>query len=252
MYEKAFYIREKISNNAFNFEKRPDKKLYVPQLVEGNVNDVRPGQEVVFEDFDDDGILHSCKGLQEFVKTTFGTVPVYIFDNHNHAFAFWCLEKKLGTLKNDALLIHIDQHKDTRIPEKFIESVDAEDLEKVFDYTNRVLNVGNFIPAARHIGLVKDIIFLDSEYSLKALKEKLALPGEDGGISGRNLILDIDLDFFAPDSDYIGNDLKLEIIEQLIPKSSVITFATSPYFIDQERAIHWLHQIAQRGRNDID
>ncbi len=244
MYEQPFFITEPVSNNAFNFEKRPNKKIYVPGLKQGTVNDVNIGTETVFEDYDDDEKLHNCIGLQNFVKTNFGSAPVYVFDNHNHAFAFWCQEKCNGKLRDGALLIHIDQHKDTRTPPGFISKEDAADLEKVFQYTNTVLNVGNFIPAAQHIGLVKEIVFLDSEYSLKDMEEKLKLTPEQGGIQDSNLILDIDLDFFAPDSDYIGNDLKLKIIEKLIPKASVITFATSPYFIDQERAIGWLHRIA--------
>jgi hypothetical protein len=142
-----------------------------------------------------------------------------------------------------ATLIHIDQHKDTRTPESFISEEDARDLEKVFRYTNTVLNVGNFIPAAQHIGLVKKIVFLDSHYSLELMMERLKAPwGEDPAIE-ENVILDIDLDFFAPESDYIGNDLKLDVIARLIPRASVITFATSPYFIEQERALEYLRRI---------
>lgn len=244
MYDRPFYISEKVSNNAFSFEKRPNKKLFVPGLQEGGVDDVRTGDQVVFEDFDDEGILHTCHGLQTFIKTAMGSATAYIFDNHNHAFSFWCLERRKGTLMDGALLIHIDQHKDMRIPESFISASDAMDPEKVFHYTNTILNVGNFIPAAQHIGLVKEIVFLDSQYSLEEMKERLKYPPENGGVPKNNLILDIDLDFFAPDSDYIGNDLKLWIIKKLIPRASVITFATSPYFIEQERAIRWLRKIA--------
>jgi len=252
MYDQPFFITEKVSNNAFNYERRTNPKLYVPQLKEGKVEDAKTGEQTVFEDFDDDEKLHTCKGLEHFVKTYFGSIPVYIFDNHNHAFAFWCEQKHQGNLKDNALLVHIDQHKDTRIPDSFISKQDSEDLQKVFHYTNTVLNVGNFIPAAQHIGLVNGIIFLDSLYSLEQMQERLKLNENEGGIpnnipgSNSNLILDIDLDFFAPDSDYIGNEFKLQIIEKLIPKASVITFATSPYFIEQSRAFDWLHRIAEK------
>lgn len=262
MYDQPFYITQKVSNNAFNCEKRPHKKLYVPQLVEGTVDDVRLGAEIVFEDFNDEQNLHTCTGLEKFIKTTLGHAPAYIFDNHNHAFAFWCLEKQNGRLQDNALLIHIDQHKDTRVPEKFLSKENSADPKKVFEYTNTFLNVGNFIPAAQHIGLVKEIIFLDSEYSLKEMEERLRederllsgatpLSGSDTRLAparvplpSENLILDIDLDFFAPESDYIGNDLKLAVIQKLLPKASIITFATSPYFIDQTRALKWLRRIA--------
>lgn len=254
MYDKPFYITEKVSNNAFNYEKRINPKLYVPQLKDGTVDDVEIEYETVFEDYDDDGVLHTCKGLRNFIKAKFGHVPAYIFDNHNHAFPFWCQEFQNGNLQNNALVVHIDQHKDTRIPSEYISKEDAQDLQKVFHYTNTVLNVGNFIPAAQHIGLVKDIIFLDSEYSLNDMQERLQkhaqgkLFGEGGLLHfpNQSLILDIDLDFFAPDSDYIGNDFKLKIIDQLIPKSAVITFAFSPYFIDQQLALNYLKKIMKR------
>jgi len=245
MYDQPFFISDEVSNNAFTLAKRPHKKLYVPQLQNGTMDDVRIGTEIVFEDFDDDEVLHSCIGLEKFIQTAVGKAPAYIFDNHNHAFAFWCKEKINGNLNNNALLIHIDQHKDTRIPPTFISADDAKDLAKVFEYTNTVLNVGNFIPAAQHIGLVKDIIFLDSEFSLLEMQQQLQLSPTKGGLPTSNIILDIDLDFFAPDSDYIGNDLKLNIIKKLIPKASVITFATSPYFIEQSRAIDYLRRIIQ-------
>lgn len=243
MYEQPFFITEPVSNNAFHFETRPHKKLYVPGLKAGTCTDVRLGKQIVFEDFDDDGILHTCTGLEEFIKTTAHGIPVYIFDNHNHAFAFWCAEKAEGNLRDGATLIHIDQHKDTRTPPGFLSLEDAQDLQKVFRYTNTVLNVGNFIPAAQHIGLVKEIVFLDSQYSLEQMKERLKSPrGEDPAIE-ENIILDIDLDFFAPESDYIGNDLKLDVIGRLFSRASVITFATSPYFIEQERALGYLRRI---------
>ena len=242
MYTKPFYLTTKSSNNAFNFEKRPQPpKLFVPALKEGTVEDVKISQQVIFEEFDDNGQLHSCLGLENFIRTTLGGKPSYIFDNHNHAFFFWCLEKQKGSIQDGALLIHIDQHKDNRLPDSYLTVEESRDLSKVFTYTNTILNVGNFIPPAQKIGLIKDIIFLDSEYSLKNLNCATLPPN--------NIILDIDLDFFCPDMDYIGNDLKLAVIKKLSPLANIITFATSPYFIDQERAIRYLQQIAQQAQD---
>jgi hypothetical protein len=38
-------------------------------------------------------------------------------------------------------LYHIDEHTDSRVPEKIISKEDAKDLNKVFEYTNFCLNV---------------------------------------------------------------------------------------------------------------
>lgn len=258
MYEKPFFIDTPVSNNAFNFEQRSTLgkpvQVYVAALKTGTVDDVKIGTETVFEEIDEDVGPKTCLGLENFIQSTVEGVPAYIFDNHNHAFAFWCLEKSKGNLNDHALLIHIDQHKDTRTPKSFLSREEATDLSKVFQYTNSSLNVGNFIPAAQHIGLVGDIVFIDSEYSLQQMVQTVTTESTTGTstenashitldrLKKGNIILDIDLDFFAPDSDYIGNELKVMVIKKLIPMASVITFATSPFFIDQERAITWLRR----------
>lgn len=241
-YNQPFFITEKTSNNAFNFAERSNPKIFVPSLKTGSVQDVTLGKEIVFESLNDEGQLCSCRGLEHFIHTTVPPtikgqldIPVYIFDNHNHAFYFWHLEKRQGHISAPALLIHIDQHKDTRQPESFLTAEESQDLQKVFTYTNTVLNVGNFIPPAIKTGFIEEVIFLDSQYSLEQFDfAKLEHP---------NIILDIDLDFFAPESDYIGNDLKLKVIEKIFPQAKVVTICTSPFFIEQERALFWLNQL---------
>jgi hypothetical protein len=58
-----------------------------------------------------------------------------------------------------------------------------------------------------------------------------------------NYILDIDLDFFAPDLDYLNNQLKLKAIKKALPLAKIITIASSPYFIDQQLAFKFLREI---------
>ena len=237
-YSKGFFIKEEQSNNQFNFEYRHSPKIYVTSLVEGTLDDVAPGEKVAFEDLVD-GKARPCIGLQHFVKTEAGGIPIYIFDNHNHAFTFWHLERANGTVKDGAALIHIDQHKDTREPASYLTKKDAKDPEKVFRYTNTVLNVGNFIPPAQRTGLIGDIINISSMAELVSIQNQI--PPEKK--ADYNLILDIDLDFFAPELDYIDNNLKISTIKKLIPQANLITVATSPFFIDQELAIKYLLKI---------
>lgn len=240
MYDRPFFITEPVSNNAFHFEERKahygfPPRIFVPALREGSLGDLKISNEIVFEDYDDEGTLKSCNGLQTFIKTSLPNASVYIFDNHNHAFSFWQLEKIKGHIKNGVTLVHIDAHKDMRTPSVFLAPQEAQDEEMIFLYTNMVLNVGNFIPAAQKTDLVKDIIFIDSERSLEEFNlEK---------IRGRDIILDVDLDFFAPELDYINNQKKVEIIQKLMPLARAVTFATSPFFIQQELAISWLNEI---------
>lgn len=234
-YSESFYITDPVSNNAFNLDKRIHKRIFVSHLQDGKVEDVRIGSKIVFEDLDDDGCPTPCLGLEYFVKTQLGKAPAYIFDNHNHSFSFWCMEYAKGNINKKARLIHIDQHKDTRKPASYLKHDEISDLDKVKEYANTVLNVGNFIPPAQEAGLVDDLIIIDSIASMESFEEKPP--------TYENMILDIDLDFFSPDMAYISSDYKVQFIRKLIPEASIITIASSPFFIEQKDAIHWLHEI---------
>lgn len=252
MYDKPFYITEPVSNNAFNFERRTGKQLFVPALIEGDLKDVQPGTEIVFEDFDDQDVLQSCKGLSSFVKTEWNGKPVYIFDNHNHAFAYWHLEWIRGRIDAGALLVHMDMHKDSREPTEYLSGfqfssenpgkpmVTKQNEEVIFQYTNTVLNVGNFVSAAAETGLVGEVINLDSEAALGGF---VAQKNDDLAVPAGNTIFDLDLDIFAPDMNYIDKYLKMKVIKKAVEKSSMITIATSPFFIKQGLALKRLHQI---------
>lgn len=61
VYDKPFYITGNTSSNAFSFEKRTHPKLYVPSVIEGGLSDVKEGEKVAFEDYDEFGKLRSAK-----------------------------------------------------------------------------------------------------------------------------------------------------------------------------------------------
>ena len=231
MYEKPFYLSGKRGNNAFAYEARgPEPRLYVPSVIEGAFEDVEEGEEVVFADKNDEGVLQNCKGLKYFVKIRFNGVPVVIVDNHNQVFYFWYEALAQGILQRGANLVHIDAHKDARVPEQLFE---GGDLEAVFRYTNEVLNVGNYIIPAQKEGLVGEIQFVTGEAAL-----------EDRSFASRgNKILNIDLDFFAPDLDYISFEKTKAFILEQAQTASIITICTSPFFIEQARAIQHLNRL---------
>lgn len=57
------------------------------------------------------------------------------------------------------------------------------------------------------------------------------------------MILNLDLDFFAPELDYIPFEDKKRIVLHFARQSDLITVATSPFFIDQKRAIEMLGRV---------
>lgn len=226
MYIKDFYITNPVWNNALSFDKRENKKLYVSSLI--NSSNIELWDKIVFEDYDFENKLISAKWLRNFYKIKWKNKYIYLFDNHNHAFYFWYLARNEWIIWNNNILYHIDEHTDTRIPEKFISKEDARDLFKVFEYTNFCLNVGNYIIPAQKEGIISEVVQIRSENDLTNFSSNNLWD---------NLILNLDLDFFEPNLDYIDYDLKKKVILDIAKKAQVITVATSPFFIDQELAI---------------
>lgn len=227
-YSRPFGLEGPVGNNALSYDRRSAlgaaPTLHVPALMTGGAGDLKAGRSIAFEEFDEHGVLHSCTGLDALVRTTWHGVPTLIFDNHNHAFYFWMEALMTGGLTPGAALIHIDQHRDTRIPER---DYSGSTLEEAFDYTNFHLNVGNYIVPAERCGLVGDIQFVTGEEALQDFSM----------VDRQNKILNIDLDFFAPEMGYIDFELASRFIQAHRRTASLVTMATSPFFIDQDEAI---------------
>ncbi|MFA5792800.1 MAG: UPF0489 family protein [Candidatus Gracilibacteria bacterium] len=229
LYKKGFYLEGANGNNAFSYEKRRlingVPKLYVAPVKEGVVDDLELGGEIVFEDFEG-GSLCPCKGLKNFIRTEFCGVPIVIFDNHNHAFHFWMEAFLNGVFGEGATLIHVDQHKDTRVPNKLY---NGKTLEDAFLYTNQNLNVGNYIVPAVKSGLFERVLQVNSGDDLK----NMSWVGLEA--SGQ-VVLNLDMDFFAPEM-LVDFEFARAEIRSLAGHVKLITIASSPFFIDQLEAI---------------
>lgn len=224
---KGFYIDEPYGNNIFSYKERENKRIFVPKLIKGSLEDVRVGEHIVFNEIDED-VEVKAKGLENLVEYKLNGKSVYIFDNHNHAFYFWMKSLKNKEFNRGCKLVHVDQHKDMREPSNY--DVNIEDLDDVFTYTNKVLNVGNFIQPSLKKEIFSEVIIMDSSYSFE-----IDVQGE--------FVLDIDLDIFSKDMDYIPYNFRLEKIKKLIKEAKVITIASSPYFIEQDYAIRVLKEL---------
>lgn len=232
-YSQSFRIDGPVGNNALSYARRGSSPtLWVPSLIRGTMADVVAGTSVVFEDFDEHDVLHQCTGLAHLVRTSWRGVPTVVMDNHNHAFYFWFEACRQGHLRPGATLIHLDQHRDTRVPDRALPG-DAT-LEDAFRYTNFQLNVGNYVVPAINAGLVGEVQFVTGDSGL-----------DNFDVAGRsNTILNIDLDFFAPEMSSIDFDRALRFIDAHLSSASLVTIATSPFFIAQDRAIACLHRLA--------
>jgi hypothetical protein len=242
-YQQEMFLEENSGNNGFDYELRssthPKPYLRIAPLQQFNsaaealqelTISTIPAFELAVEE-----AIKSFPGLQKFLifpNPLNPDKPVIVFDNHNHAFYFWHWAKLAFNLETPLTLIHIDQHKDSRIPASMLAPEDSSSLDLVYEYTNQILNVGNFVPPAIKTGLIGENIIIDSAASVEIFTRP-----------ENNYILDLDLDFFAPEFDYIDRSKKLSLIQSLLPHTPLVTIATSPFFMDQSQALQVLKEI---------
>ena len=230
-YYSGFKISKPVSNNAFSYGRRKNKSIWVPPLIRGAVSDLAVGSKIVFSEMEED-IEKNKTGLKQFIYYPCQGKDIFIFDNHNQAFFFWLAGYMQGKIKPGLPLVHIDQHTDMREPTSYPDFSLSEEisLKQVFDYTNNVLNVGNFIRPALQLGLFSEVQIIDSTAGFER-----DIP--------RDFILDIDMDVFSTDMAYIKDVTKILKIKRYLKKAGFITIATSPYFMNQSEAITFIREL---------
>ena len=242
MYNKWFFIESPVWNNEFSFDKRQNKKLFVPEIIEAkSFNEIKfqdDLEKIAFEDFDFDDKLSTNYWLKNFYRFQMWWKEVVLFDNHNHAFYFWYEARSRKIIWNKNLLIHIDQHADTRDNDKIISKSDSKNLEKVFDFTNFVLNVWDYIIPAQKEGIIENVVQIRNTKNLEDYLQNFSNKKNNSKI-----ILNLDLDFFASELDFIDFELKKKVILDAFEKSSYVTVCTSPFFVDQGLAVEKFKEI---------
>lgn len=204
----GFFISKNKGNNSYNFH--TNKKIWIAPIFQGDEKDIQGGEKIAFED-EENGEIKQSKGLQNFIlgKTQNTQTPIFICDNHNYVLEIWEQVKD----KNFSI-IHIDQHKDDA---KFIgDTQNWRETTRICDYLDFALKMK----------WISNIHSFTESYEISK-KQKYTTEKH---------ILNIDLDFFAPELTIISLQEKIELILFYLPQSEIITLATSPLFIDQEFA----------------
>ncbi|VAX34866.1 hypothetical protein MNBD_UNCLBAC01-1536 [hydrothermal vent metagenome] len=138
---------------------------------------------------------------------------------------------ELGKLNFEETLVHIDQHTDMREPQKYLDNNLGEvSLDRVFQYTNKILNVGNFIRPALTSNIFKEVIMITNQEDFERTPN---VP----------YALDLDMDIFSPEMNYISHNIKFNFIQSCLQSAKIITIATSPYFIKQNLAIFLIKEL---------
>lgn len=117
-------------------------------------------------------------------------------------------------------------------PASRLDQSQEADLDYIAKYVNTQTQIASFIQPALRSGLLSECIQIRSEAKLEEIVSQRALH--------QPYILDIDIDFFAQESD---TSAKIAHLQTLIQDAQLITIATSPYFIDQTQAISLIRQL---------
>ncbi len=234
----GFYLNEKSANSQISNWKMPLriaplKKVKNYEKLEIDYDHFAFAEKNRFWEIE---YFHGLKNFLLIEKS--GFPPVFIFDNHNHAIVFRYNIIYNNEFKNFEL-IHIDQHSDCWGNKNHLKiNLNENELEKVFNFANERCNVWNFIPPAIESWMISDLFQVRSIIALQNLKTH----------KNQIFILDIDLDFCL---DWIEKDkVNYDAVKVLknkfdkIWKNALwITIATSPYFLDQQKAIEIIREL---------
>lgn len=191
-------------------------------------------------------------GLKQYIRTEFGErkVPVYIFDHHHPALFAWFEALKEGRIKPEAILRHFDEHEDGRhIRHSSLSS--NMTLPEIASYVRKQLTIDNFIVPAVLSGLVGEFHWIkpytneiswDTPFRRGKKTPRFGIMGIDSmpiqqiqQLDPTQLIVDIDLDYFLQIRAQEEGVIKR--MRQEMACAGVISIATSPGYIDQERAV---------------
>ena len=242
------FFDKDLGNNTITFLERKEKWsdciLRIPSLIQGSFEDVQLLESgICYEYISDKWKLISASWLESLVQISRWDKDIYIIDNHNHAFSCRWRSHLSQHLSRWSHLIHIDQHSDYSDPSQYLTQVYQNTLpqeiwlQDIDTYTNEVLTIWSFIKPALDCGLCMSHDMILSEYAL--------LDYDISSLSSQSLIVDIDLDFRAPEMGIEHYYQTIKKVRQLIalPDVRCITIATSPTYIHQQRALQVLRDI---------
>ena len=230
----GFMLKGNCWNNIFWYQIDVTQELRVPFLKEVRYDDLEKNWIIlwnipVFSEVNDSWTLQFYTWLDNFYYFEWNWIPIYLFDNHNHAFAFWWREVLKWVIRKWLWLLHIDQHSDMNENEFHLEN---ETWEDIVSFTNKCCNVWNFIHPAMDCWLVWEVKQLRTEQWLLCFTK----PRQD-------YILDIDLDYWDENMGITDFQCTINKVKILAWSARMVTIATSPYFLNQKRAIELVKEL---------
>jgi len=143
---------------------------------------------------------------------------IVVVSEHPLAWPVWEEARAAGELRPGAVLLHLDAHEDLGLPTPEAEIVKAGDLEAIRRLAERELDVDDVVVPALLTGTVSELVWVVPPWLDEAPRDHLrevgadrrefrtrvvplaSLPDLDGDV-----VLDIDLDFFACENPHAGH-----------------------------------------------
>lgn len=153
---------------------------------------------------------------------------IYLIDNHNKSlFSFLEVSE---ILKKDFNIIHIDAHRDdARFQKEVPEKINWKNINWCLENSR----VSDYLDLAKKTNLVGKIFNITQQKEFEDFLQNFSF----GKILKKNnFILNLDIDIFGTEGEYIDLELKMKSIVKAWKNSSAVVIATSPGYINQKDA----------------
>jgi hypothetical protein len=122
-------------------------------------------------------------------------------------------------------IVHIDAHPDDA---NFSKDLPSKISYKNINWCLENSRVSDYLDLAQKTSLVGKVLNITQVKEFEDFCSTKILP--------KNFILNLDIDIFGPEGDYIDLELKIESIAKAWEGSTAVVLATSPGYIDQDEA----------------
>jgi hypothetical protein len=161
--------------------------------------------------------------------------PILVVDHHHYVLPSRILtaqELIHSKQYTEVHVLHIDQHSDLHENPYDIETSLLNDHKALEEFADEYCTVGNFIEPILRTGIISHVEQIRTEWKLLNTDREEFLEETPW----RAYILDIDLDYRAPEMSISDIPTSYHQTSLISKYASLITIATSPWFIHQDRA----------------
>ncbi len=238
-YKDQIQLTSDVWNNALSYHERFSQfgkaEIMLPSIKSiDSLEDITLSKAICLEEINESWILQSCTWLEHIYEFDHQGKNIILVDNHNHVLYFrmkFVKDTLDSTQTSQISLRHIDQHSDLNTPDPLPNKNKLYDLEYIWEYTNYSCQISSFITPFFERYPETEFTRIKSEHQL--LKTHVT----------PTTILDIDLDFWAPEMNIEKHHKTITLTRQLIQEAELITIATSPMFMNQKYSLDILHQL---------